>query len=498
MTCLELTSFGTSLFLGPQKQYVRERRRVSPTPRGQRDEKGSDWHNDRSLQIKDDLFVAAGRLLADQNWPPLHAQFKIGSFASMAVAPLNSSLPLLAITGSQRPYIYDLPHVLSLPEGFEFRFRYRHMWVENRLAAEVRAESPDLQGKELILLFHSQETCRLIPIRKCTIVSIENIGPMVFIRFRVGPFPHVDIDALMNPDWKVADAAADRLSNLGRDLLGDAGAGPFDLSKALPQQFYLRYANALPSGLTWAPELTAPDIGAAWARLVVCLLKEPNLVEIPMFHILGFQREDGKFEKALDVKQFDTSHGPIRGFRLVEGSRYRLRVLEWCEPPPGASPKSLKIKPEFRGEVLELEGASDLVVGRYDVIELTFRAARPGYTELAIRAEPVSAPKQDHASGSPITWFHKVISKSEKTLDWPAIFSARVPVRVRNKTRRVVAAAAISVLGVLIYGVGPAYSVEYADLLKGIGLLMTFPILGEYLERFVKYNESMRKFIKME
>jgi hypothetical protein len=203
-----------------------------------------------------------------------------------------------------------------------------------------------------------------------------------------------------------------------------------------------------------------------------------------MFHILGFQRENGKFVEAQEVKQFNISGESIRGFRLVEGGRYRLRVLEWCEPPLHSSPKSLKIKPEFRVEVMQLEGASDMVVGRYDVIELTFKALRPGYTELAIRAEPIAVAKPK--------------DEAEEVLDWPSIFSVRVPVRVRNKISRVVAAGFVAAIGVLIYGLGPVYYPQYPELSKGIGLLLTFPILGEYLGRFVNYGESMRKFIKME
>ena len=45
--------------------------------------------------------------------------------------------PLIAVTGSEQPYIFDLPHLLSLPEGFQSRFRYRPKWVASDLLARI-------------------------------------------------------------------------------------------------------------------------------------------------------------------------------------------------------------------------------------------------------------------------------------------------------------------------------------------------------------------------
>jgi hypothetical protein len=427
----------------------------------------------------------------------------------------TKQLPLIAVTGSERPYIYDLPHLLSLPEGFEFRFRYRHKWVESQLTGILLTHPENLQGKELIVLFHSQQTKRLIPLRKCTIISVENIGPMIFLRFRVGAFPVVEGAPFLSSDWEAATAAAEALSEIGRGLLGDEGKGRFDLENALPEHFYFRTAKTVPTDLQWSTETKAPKVSADWERLAVCLLREPNLAEIPMFQILGFQREDGKFEEPREVKEFNISGQSIRGFRLVEGARYRLRLVEWCEPPLNSTPKSLKIRPEFRTDVLELEGASNLVVGRYDVIEITFKALRPGYTELAIRAEPVEAAKQSSSEkiAAELAQIPKVPEKTpqeamptprtnaktiEKNTDWPEIFSVRVPIRVRNKVRRVVAAGIVAGAGCLVYGIAPTYFPNDSAIIRGFALLLTYPILGEYLGRFVKYGESMGKFLKME
>src|SRR5437868_4464087 len=109
-----------------------------------------------------------------------------------SVATPGLAEPLVAVTGSQRPYIFDLPNLLSLPQGFEYRFRYRHCWVSPSIVRDLGAGKKDYVGRQMLVLFHSQESSRLIPIRAGTILGIEAIGPMTFVRFRVGDFFKVD------------------------------------------------------------------------------------------------------------------------------------------------------------------------------------------------------------------------------------------------------------------------------------------------------------------
>src|SRR5258707_11412118 len=114
-----------------------------------------------------------------------------------------SSNPLVAVTGSQRPYIYDLPLLLSLPNGFEYRFRYQPIWVSDEINDAISSSSKraDLVGRDLIIVFHSQEQQRLIPVRKCSLISIDDFGAFVFLRFVVGPFAKVTREAILaKPD----------------------------------------------------------------------------------------------------------------------------------------------------------------------------------------------------------------------------------------------------------------------------------------------------------
>src|SRR4051812_43397128 len=89
------------------------------------------------------------------------------------VSDFPAARPLLAVTGSQHPYIFDLPHLLSLPEGFEFRFRYRHSWVDPRILADVGRHPSAFAKRDVIILFHSQESRQIIPIRKGTVIGLE-------------------------------------------------------------------------------------------------------------------------------------------------------------------------------------------------------------------------------------------------------------------------------------------------------------------------------------
>src|SRR5258708_37774647 len=85
---------------------------------------------------------------------------------------------LVAITSSVTPYIYDLPQLMSLPSGFEFRFRYRPLWIEER----VLQRPSDFVMGTITILFHSLDRKCLIPMRRGIVTNIETIGPFVYVQ----------------------------------------------------------------------------------------------------------------------------------------------------------------------------------------------------------------------------------------------------------------------------------------------------------------------------
>jgi hypothetical protein len=412
------------------------------------------------------------------------------------VSRLASNVPLLAVSGSQRPYIYDLPHLVSLPKGLEFRFRYRYQWVEDALRRAVDENATALVGREIIFLFHSQDSKRIVPIRRARILGIESIGPMVFIRFRVGEFVRVDLDIVSSsyPDPGTAEPATEKLSALAEELLGHIGpvGVAHDLSKQLPPGWYFRTAQGSLPVEAWDRD----DPAMAWARLAAVLHREPSLSGIPLFYLLGFRTEGGVVVGPAAVKnRFSMTREEIYGFRLVEAERYRMRVLEWCEPPPEVKQPPVWVNCEFNATHLALEGSSNLVVGRYDVIEFTFSALQPGYSEIALRAEPLQ--EQKHETTVAMEAEARAATGSPAWAEWPAVFVARVPVVVRQKARRLLVPVISLAVGLILYlGVAPKLTDQWKRVLEVLSLgflIFGYGAIEEHVERLYKLSAGIEK-----
>ncbi len=439
--------------------------------------------------------------------------------------------PLVAITGSQPPYIFDLPQLLSLPDGVEFRFRYSYEWVSDELRTALGRdvgrhrrwfEGPCLTGKTLLLVFHSQESQRLLPLRRCTIVGAELLGPMVFVRFRVGPFASVSPNVITDPihgspspeTQLLRDNESRRLTETGLALVG---LPKHDLRERLPTGHYLRRVSAELAPDFWSNANDEADKGTlTWAALAALLQSEPNLRRVPLFRLIGFQESNGKFLRTKSVSPWYTlSHRRQRGFRLTEGRRYRLRLLEWCETIPGGepgTPASVTVPPQL----VSLEGSSNLIVGKYDVLEFSCTAGTPGNGELAMHVEPpdiasggdkVPGPSKEPATETKEVSGH-IQGQSAKTAAdqhraspasrrWPYILAVRVPIRVTQSVLRVGLMAATGIVGLYLYLWIPPASFGSPALVKQgtqlIGLLMMFTALGDYLHRFAEFTTDVKE-----
>lgn len=467
--------------------------------------------------------------------------------------------PLIAVTGSQQPYIFDLPHLLSLPNGFEFRFRYRHRWIEKGILRNIKLPHL-LRERDLIICFHSQESRLILPIRTAKIISVEDIGPMVLLRFRVAKFAKVDLDLTMyhypddpdNPD-PIAAKAREYLAARAQGQLGvipAKGSQPpnvisHDMSKSLPDGWYLRESQQALDQDEWDPE---GDTSSAWTRLVAVLQSERNLFGVPFFHVLGFRNEIGETVAPSGVaNRFSPGHEEIYGFKLSESERYRMRVLEWCERPWNAPPPRIRLSCDYDKTQLSLEGSSNLIAGRYDVVEHTFVAQRAGYSEVVLRAESLDDSKKStggagsgpeattattqepavpttatgqQASGSPQTVAAATQEQAIPTIatgqqasaihaqgpdwvwkTWPAIFVARVPVVVKPKKTRYLIASILVLLGLALYvWVTPNFEEKstgrrlFELLTLGI-MFLGYKPLAEPLERLLKIEESTKKVL---
>lgn len=418
----------------------------------------------------------------------------------------SGAKPLIAVTGSQKPYIFDLPHLLSLPEGFEFRFRYRHSWVDHEVQDIVASDSTALSGREVIILFHSQDSRYIIPIRKGTIIGLENLGPMILFRFRVGPFAKIDLD-LTNYTYSGTLEEKQNLNALdpartlfahARDILGPIdGKEKYDLSQPLPRGWYLREATAPSPSNHWDQD----DAVAAWARAVAILHGDRNLLGIPFFYLLGFRTETGETVKPSAIEnRFSHSREPIHGFSLKELERYRMRILEWCERPKSAPDPRVRLNCEFQQELLALEGASNLIVGRYDVVEFTFTSRQSGYSEVGLRADNLDKEEQTKQSDITRQSSMRSIDPPPAWADWPTIFAARVPVVVKPKPRKFVIAALACAVGLGLYifvapKIGPEHQ-EWRSSLQvvALGILyFGYQAFAEHLDRFLKLSRGLNK-----
>jgi hypothetical protein len=404
----------------------------------------------------------------------------------------EDQLPLIAVTGSQVPYIYDLPHLLSLPKGFEFRFRYQPKWVDESLTKRIMDEGEAFAGRSMVILFHSQEGEYLIPVRRGEVIAIEWIAPMIFVRFRLGEFPKLNlaIESYSCSKKESFAPALDRLKLLAQAIVGDIDGSPkYDLKEALPKGYYIREGCVPLDDADWKKQVDS----TAWARLVAILHVDPNLTGIPFFHVLGFQRDNGDSPKPTAIKnQFSRSREPIYGFSLKESGRYRLRVVEWSELLKKGKQPQVKVRCEHDSDCFALEGASDLVVGKYDVIEFTFSATHAGYSVIALRAEPdLSA--EDAVPGDGTSE-----SKLPNWASWPSVFVARIPVVVRPRPLKVVLPLLAGLAGLCLYLlIAPKIadgSVRALAELFGLGLIVVFAGgLNDFLGGIFDMKSSLKK-----
>jgi len=421
-----------------------------------------------------------------------------------------------AVTGSQRPYIYDLPQVLSLPHGFEFRFRYRHQWIDNRLWDRIRNDAKSFEGRDLILLFHSQEEQRIVPLRRATIVRVEELGALVFIRFRLCEFVKSTLLDLRASGRKASTqrkqqstAWMDGVVQLGGS--SSPGFGQFDLAKSLPEGWYFRSAAA--SSLAWSN-----DPVDAWSALATMLQDEANLSGVPLFYLLGFEDEHRKLIKPSVVRNRFRSAAAVTGFRLVERARYRLRLLTWNGSYPKAA--AMRVNSHVDPAILSLEGAADLVLGRYDILEYTFVGNKAGYAELGIAAEPIEpiGESTDDTNDAPANSVLRRMAASlgwrigqtratpqKKETDqwkkWPAIYLARIPIKMRISIPRAMLTLLLALSGLALYlGAPQLFPTKageppntIASGLQALGLLIAFICVSGITEKLIKVREHVIK-----
>jgi hypothetical protein len=227
--------------------------------------------------------------------------------------------------------------------------------------------------------------------------------------------------------------------------------------------------------------------------MVSVLRDEPSLNGIPFFYLLGFRAEAGELVKPTVIQnRFSPSREGICGFHLLQNERYRMRVIEWCEPPPTLTLPLVDVGCKFDQTHLELEGSSNLVVGRYDVMEFTFSTRQPGYSEIALCAKPLKSADISMVNGE-----QKTGHQQYAWLSWPNIFVARVPVFVKTKLLKVLISALGILMGLILYlYVAPDLTGRWKSAIDLAGLTLlaiSYKPIASYVEEVLKLKTSLGK-----
>ena len=91
---------------------------------------------------------------------------------------------IIIIINSIPPYCYEINNILSLPNGFRYRFRYQKKKGEGWLP-EIDNPKEMENNIGLIVLREFQETGKFIPIRNIFIDKIEVIGDIIYIEYQL-------------------------------------------------------------------------------------------------------------------------------------------------------------------------------------------------------------------------------------------------------------------------------------------------------------------------
>ena len=96
---------------------------------------------------------------------------------------------LILITSSKLPYCFDIGHVLGLPTGNSYRFRYRSKWV----VADQLVE-PTINQRAVVVL-RDFETGIFYPCRFVDVTQVQPAGNFMWLQFSVENFPTKDESA---------------------------------------------------------------------------------------------------------------------------------------------------------------------------------------------------------------------------------------------------------------------------------------------------------------
>ncbi|MDD2804000.1 MAG: hypothetical protein PHV33_00465 [Elusimicrobiales bacterium] len=245
---------------------------------------------------------------------------------------------IVLITNAISPYGYDIQQVLGLPNGGNYRFRYRPKWVHSEISTTYSNPTSGL------IVLRDKSTGTLTPIRHIEIFDTGRIGEAIVLHFSIKDYIHPsDAEAIIKSitSWQATNNVENKPGN--------------DLK-------YLVFK--LPEDIS--PTKVDPD--TAWTTVL------KSLGKIQLYDKFGFIRitsleSDGKQAKSTSVG------GHQHAFVLAPGKTYTLKAAEYM--PSQITDSDEAIQDPFD---VTLHAPSDFslirgtqrVVGKYDELRFVF------------------------------------------------------------------------------------------------------------------------------
>lgn len=274
---------------------------------------------------------------------------------------------VIIIVNSIPPYCYELNNILSLPDNFSYRFRYQKKKQGNWMP-EI-ANPLELQNcNGLIVLRDFQVSADFVPIRKIYITRVQMIGDIVYIEYLLKQKSELSSDlqererqlSIFNTRINI-DINLSKYPNVPNQDLANLVFFGADYTYDFEDNAY-KGANSDRDSNRWGNIIET--IGT-YKKNGFAIYKDSDFLKI-----IGIQDEEGR---EAPVVQTDNRYY----YRLANHTVYRLVFLQRTftgRVGNSAVIKSREVILKAGNPEVEPIIAQKDIMGKYDLIELTFRS----------------------------------------------------------------------------------------------------------------------------
>jgi hypothetical protein len=338
------------------------------------------------------------------------------------------------IVDAVRPYAYEINNILSLPQGFSYRCRYRQR--------RVRVDRPAdrLQRTDGLVILRCFEDARLYPVRKIQVKNARKVGDIVYVEYILR-------------DWiRLSSSVAERQRQIERfntlvsASLMEKNEPGCELNHLV--FFGTDFCYFLDDGPPTADDPATDD--ERWGNIV------DEVRRIPIYHEYDFL----KVVRLTDERQHDAAVLNGDGYLLRPHGTYELEMLQRrhtlaSDDPTTSSNRLIRLLMNER-DYRPIEDTFS-VSARYDLFSYRFqttsdRAKRHSF--FLVRSEPSTRSRDLDADPA-----QRPYASSPQAIGWiPDIVIPAVIDPTRSQQAVLVARIALAVLLLGLYvGSGPLF-----------------------------------------